>query len=213
MIAASANRFSAQFPRALAALLLCVAMLGAFASPAAAQKEKKKKKEPAPSTDTQPIIPMGDEQQIDYMISSMLGAWQLGDIDRLHQAYADDAVFISGFWAPPIFGWANYLPLYQQNRARTQQVRLDRTNTYIKVNGPVAWACYQWDFGGTVDGQPMISRGQTTLIVEKRNNRWLIVHNHTSVAQDSSPSTQQPVALPANTPPPVQPDASKPPSR
>src|SRR4029077_15836346 len=172
MIAASANRISAQFFRALAALLVCVVMLVAFSSPTAAQKDKKKKKEPAPSTATQPIIPMGDEQQIDYMISTMLGAWQLGNLDRLHQAYADDVVFISGLWAPPVFGWANYLPLYQQQRARMQQVRLDRTNTYIKVSGTVGWACYQWDFSGNVDGQPMISKGQTTLIVEKRSNHW-----------------------------------------
>jgi ketosteroid isomerase-like protein len=211
MIAASANRISAQFFPALVALVLCLALLGAFASPSAAQKDKKKKKEPAPSTDTQPIIPMGEEQQIDYMISTMLGAWQLGDLDRLHQAYADDVVFISGLWAPPVFGWASYLPLYQQQRTRMHQVRLDRTNTYIKVSGIVAWACYQWDFGGTVDGQPMISRGQTTLVMEKRNNRWLIVHNHTSVAQGAS-TTTPPVALP-NAPPPAQPEASKPPSR
>jgi ketosteroid isomerase-like protein len=213
MIEAAADRFPAQIFRALVAFLLCVAMLGAFASPAAAQKDKKKKKDDAAPANIQPIIPMGDEQQIDYMISSMLGAWQLGDLDRLHQAYADDVVFVSGLWAPPIFGWSNYLPLYQQQRARMQQVRLDRTNTYIKVSGTVGWACYQWDFGGTVDGQPMISRGQTTLVMEKRNNRWLIVHNHTSVAQGAPPTTQQPAANPANAPSTTQPDANKPPSR
>jgi ketosteroid isomerase-like protein len=210
MIAASANHFLAQTSRAFVALVLCMAMLGVFASPAAAQK--KKKNDVAPPPTTQPMIPMGDEQQIDYMISSMLGAWQLGNIDLLHQAYADDAVFISGLWAPPVFGWANYLPLYQQQRARTQQVRMDRTNTYIKVNGTVGWACYQWDFSGNVDGEPMISKGQTTLIVEKRNNHWVIVHNHTSVAAGVPPTAQQPVALPASTPPGSQPDASKPPT-
>jgi len=213
MMEAAAHRIPAQIFRALVALLLGAAMLGALASPAAAQKDKKKKKEPPPSTDIQPMIPMGDEQQIDYMISSMLGAWQLGDLDRLHQAYADDAVFVSGLWAPPVFGWANYLPLYQQQRARMQQVRLDRLNTYIKVSGTVGWACYQWDFGGTVDGEPMISRGQTTLVMEKRNNRWLIVHNHTSVAQGAPPTTQPPAANPENTPPMPRPDAGKPPSR
>jgi len=213
MIAASANRILARPSRAAVVFLLCMTMLGASAFPAAAQKEKKKKNDTATSNNTQPIIPMGEEQQIDYLVSTMLGAWQLGDLDRLHQVYADDAVFISGFWAPPVFGWANYLPLYQQQRARMQQVRLDRTNTYIKVSGTVSWACYQWDFGGTVDGQPMTSRGQTTLIMEKRNNRWVIVHNHTSVAQDALPNAQQPVALPANRPPVAQPDGSKPPSR
>jgi ketosteroid isomerase-like protein len=170
---------------------VCIAILLSMVSPAAAQKDKKKKKDPAPA-DTHTTIPMSDEQQIDYNISQMLGAWQVGDTDRLHQAYADDAVFVSGVWAPPVFGWSNYLPLYQQQRARTQQVRLDRVNTYIKVNGAVGWACYQWDFSGVVDGQPMTSRGQTTLMFEKRNDRWLIVHNHTSVAQGEPASTAQP---------------------
>jgi ketosteroid isomerase-like protein len=73
---------------------------------------------------------------------------------------------------------------------------MDRTNTYIKLNGNIAWACYQWDFSAVVDGQPSAARGQTTLILEKRNNHWVIVHNHSSLA-----STVQPVA-PANTPQP-----------
>jgi ketosteroid isomerase-like protein len=177
--------------RAILTVTISLVIFFSMVSPAAAQKDKKKKKDPAPA-DTHTTIPMSDEQQIDYNISQMLGAWQVGDTDRLHQAYADDAVFVSGVWAPPVFGWSNYLPLYQQQRARTQRVRLDRVNTYIKVNGAVGWACYQWDFSGVVDGQPMSSRGQTTLMFEKRNDRWLIVHNHTSVAQGEPASTAQP---------------------
>jgi ketosteroid isomerase-like protein len=177
--------------RAILTVTISLVIFFSMVSPAAAQKDKKKKKDPAPA-DTHTTIPMSDEQQIDYNISGMLGAWQVGDTDRLHQAYADDAVFVSGVWAPPVFGWSNYLPLYQQQRARTQQVRLDRVNTFIKVNGAVGWACYQWDFSGVVDGQPMTSRGQTTLMFEKRNDRWLIVHNHTSVAQGEPTSAAQP---------------------
>ena len=197
--------------RALFTLAVCIAIFVSMTSPVAAQKEKKKKKDANAPADTHTTIPMPDEQQIDYNISEMLGAWQLGDIDRLRQAYADDVVFVSGLWAPPVFGWSNFLPLYQLQRARMQQVRLDRVNTYIKVSGAVGWACYQWDFGGTVDGQSMTARGQTTLVFEKRNDRWLIVHNHTSVAQGAPPTTTQPQqpAAPANTP---QQQPSKPPN-
>jgi ketosteroid isomerase-like protein len=188
--------------------LICIAIFFLMASPMAAQKEKKKKKDANATADAHTTIPMGDEQQIDYKISEMLGAWQLGDIDRLHSDYADDAVFVSGLWAPPVFGWSNYLPLYQQQRARMQQVRLDRLNTLIKVSGTVGWACYQWDFGGTVDGQSMTTRGQTTLVLEKRNGRWVIVHNHTSEAQ-AAPSTSIPSSTPAGTPqPPRKPPTS-----
>ncbi len=202
-------RAAARSLRELFTLIVCFAIFLSMTSPASAQMEKKKKKDANAPADTHTTIPMPDEQQIDYNISEMLGAWQLGDVDRLHKAYADDAVFVSALWEPPVFGWSNFLPLYQLQRARMQQVRLDRVNTYIKVRGAVGWACYQWDFSGTVDGQPMTARGQTTLVFEKRNEHWLIEHNHTSVAQAAPPTQPQQPAVPANTP---QQQPSKPPN-
>ncbi len=154
----------------------------AFASTASAQKDKKKKNDqPQQQTPLKTSLP--EEQQIDLLISSMLGAWQIGDTDKLHKEIADDVVVVNGNWAPPVVGWAEYLKAYQAQRARANQVRLDRTNTLIRVTGNVAWACYQWDFSGIVDGQPSGARGQTTLILEKRNDAWVIVHNHTSIVE------------------------------
>lgn len=183
------------FPLAAMFLLSC-------ALPAAAQKDKKKKKDQTPATDSsKTVVLLSDEQQIDYMLSEMLGAWQVGDVEKLHATYADDVSMVNGTWAPPVIGWKNYLAIYQQQRARMQQVRMDRSNTYIKVSGNVGWACYQWDFSALVDGQLVQSRGQTTVVVEKRNNHWIIVHNHTSVppgAQQSAPaSTNAPQPAPA----------------
>lgn len=173
------------------AFLLAVGFLLANISPAS-QKDKKKKKD---ETDTSKTTFMSDEQQIDYMLSEMMGAWQVGDVEKLHSTYADDVSVVSGSWAPPVMGWANYLAIYQQQRARVQHVRMDRTNTYIKVKGDVAWACYQWIFTATLDGQPMHSQGQATVVMEKTNGHWLIVHNHTSLtpapANTNAPTPQQ----------------------
>ncbi len=178
-------------------LLVVFALALTCVSPATAQK--KKKSEPPPSTDSKMLVPLNDEQQIDYLLSEMLGAWQLGDVEKLHTDYADDVAIVNGSWAPPIIGWTTYLAVYQQQRARMQQVRMDRYNTYIKVSGMVAWACYQWDFAGVVDGQQTESQGQTTVVLEKRNNHWVIVLNHTSLppkvpqtAPASAPAGQQP---------------------
>lgn len=193
--------------RALLILSMGVAIFFSAASPAAAQKDKKKKNQP----DVHTTLPMPDEQMIDYKISEMLGAWQLGDVERLRLTYATDAVFVSGVWAPPVFGWSNYLSIYQQQRARMQQVRMDRTNTYIKVSGAVGWACYQWEFSGTVDGQSMTSHGQTTLVLQKTGDHWVIAHNHTSVAQAAPTVTMQP-QQPAGTPS-TAPQPGKPPAR
>jgi len=196
--------FAGRSVQSAVAFFLGMAIFLACGSSAAAQQKNKKKKNEPQAADNAPIIPLGDEPQIDYMISEMLGAWQIGDIEKLHKDYADDVSVVNGNWAPPVFGWTSYLAAYQQQRARMQQVRMDRSNTYIKLSGNFAWACYQWDFSAVVDGQPSAVLGQTTLIMEKRNGRWVIVHNHTSVAQTS------PTAAPANTPQMAQPQPNGP---
>jgi ketosteroid isomerase-like protein len=187
----------------------------ACASPAAAQKDKKKKNATPDSKSSDTFSALSDEQQIDYTISEMLGAWQLGDIERMHKDYADEVSIVNGSWAPPVIGWTNYLAIYQLQRSRMSQVRMDRSNTYIKVSGTVAWVCYQWDFGAVVEGQQTQSEGHTTLVLEKRNNRWVIVHNHTSLvitapqaAPANPPAQQQPTSTPSTSqPPPTKPSA------
>lgn len=192
---------SALNQQTIVACLLAITFLFAGISSVAAQKDKKKDKGKA---DSKTAVALTDEQQIDYMLSVMLGAWQVGDVEKLHSTYADDVSMVSGAWAPPVIGWANYLAIYQQQKAQMQRVRLDRSNTYIKVNGSTGWACYQWDFSADVDGQPVQYQGQTTIVAEKRNDHWVIVHNHTSMP----PNAQQPAA-PAN-PPAPQPTPTKP---
>ncbi len=165
-----------------------------------AQKDKKNKKDAAAASDAdKPIVSLNDDQQVDYLLAEMLGAWQLGDVEKLHKAYADDVSLVNGGWAAPIVGWTNYAAIYQQQIARMQKVRMDRFNTYIKVRGTVAWACYQWEFEAVVDGTPAASHGQTTLILEKKDNRWVIVHNHTSLVESLTPGSGN--KIPVNQPP------------
>src|ERR1700750_2005820 len=88
--------------------LLVILGLLAAAAPARAQQKDKKKKKDAAITDngsSNPVVPLNDEQQIDYMISEVLGAWQLGDSDRMHQNYVDDVSVVNGGWEPPVIGW------------------------------------------------------------------------------------------------------------
>jgi ketosteroid isomerase-like protein len=191
--------------RNLALLFLAGTLLAA--NPALAgtpQNDKKKKKNAPAADDSNPVIALNDEQQIDYMISEVLGAWQIGDTDRIHKDYLEDVSVVNGGFAPPIIGWTNYLALYKLQRATMQQVRMDRSNTYIKVNGTTAWACYQWEFAAIVNGTPSAARGQTTYVLVKRDNHWFIAHDHTSVVQSvQQPSGNTPAAEPAAPPKPA----------
>jgi ketosteroid isomerase-like protein len=197
--------------RPFAALLLVLAVvLSLVSAPGAHAQNKKKKNQPekVDNNSTNPVVPMTDEQQIDYMLSEYLGAWQIDDVDRLHKFYTEDVSVVNGGWAAPVVGWTNFLALYRQQRTHLQQVRMDRMNTYLKVNGTTAWACYQWEFEAVVDGTPTLARGQTTLVLVKKDKSWLIAHDHTSVVQTTKQPTNAPAGAPANTPSPD----NKPPS-
>jgi ketosteroid isomerase-like protein len=189
------------FGRLLFLLTLCLAVVGT----ASAQKKKKTQDDSQPTPPPSVAASAPDEQKIDDVIGEFLGAWQLGDVQKMHKNIADDVSVVAGTWTPPAVGWPNYLVAYQAQRARMQQVRLDRSNTLIRIGptGQFAWACYQWDFSASVDGTPMAAEGQTTLVLEKKGEAWFIVHNHTSLVQASQPSA------PAN-PAPQQPEPAKP---
>jgi ketosteroid isomerase-like protein len=186
--------------------VLLLAMSLAFAGTASAQK-KKKKDDTQPTPPASVIASIPDERKIDNVIGEMLGAWQLGDIEKLHKNLADDVSVVAGTWTPPAIGWTNYLAAYQTQRARMLQVRLERSNTLIRIapSATVAWACYQWDFSAVVDGSPSAAEGQTTLILEKRGDGWIIVHNHTSLVQASQPASPASAA-----PQPAEPAPAKP---
>lgn len=184
----------------LMALLFALSLTSATS--VSAQK-KKKNDTPAPAQSD--VVSLPDQTKIDNTIGQFLAAWQVGDLDKLHSTIADDVSVVSGTWGPPVIGWANYAAAYQMQRARIQQVRMERSNTLIRIapSGNFAWACYQWEFTGVVDGTGSSSVGQTTLVLEKRGDNWLIVHNHTSIVQSTTPAAPASAA-------PQQPAPSKP---
>jgi ketosteroid isomerase-like protein len=140
----------------------------------------------------EPVVRLADDQQVDTNISEMLAGWQIGDVALMHKHYADDVMVVSGLYQPPLTGWTSYVVAYQQQRQRLQNVHLDRINTYINLKGNFAWVTYQWDFSALVDQNPTGARGHTTLVLEKRGDRWLIVHNHTSLAPTAEAPAPQP---------------------
>jgi ketosteroid isomerase-like protein len=157
--------------------VIFVAILAMTFIAAAAQQEKPTKKQ---KNTPLPEIAQSISEQIDHDIGEMLGAWQVGDVEAMHKYYADDATWVAGTYDPPIAGWQNYVPKYEQSRKGVSSVQLIRKNTTIFHYGDTAWAAYQWEFQGFVEGKATTARGQTTLVFVKSQGRWLIVHNHTS---------------------------------
>jgi len=196
--------------RCFAALIVLLLLSSAAAA------QKKKKNQPV-DTSPMPPMPMPVPDQIDRNIGEMLGAFQAGNIEAMHKYYSDSAVFIRSTYEPPMVGWQNYAAQMQQQRASFQGgMSVIRRNTSIYSRGDVAWASYQWQFDSTYNGKAYTARGQTTLVLTKEGDNWLIVHNHTSQIFDASmcgdqTQTQQPQQTqPTHPPLPAPPPPTKP---
>lgn len=174
----------------------------AVAIPAGAQKKDKNKNTPAPDLgeDIKSAMRAPDAQAVDQAIGEAMGYWQIGDVVSLHKYYAEDVVLVSGAWEPPIVGWDNFLKAYQAQRAQVSGMRMDRSNTLIKVNGNSAWATYQFIYAAQKDGKVAQFRGHTTLFLVKQADRWVITLNHSSIVDSSvpEPATSMDSAQPAN---------------
>jgi ketosteroid isomerase-like protein len=177
------------------------AALMAVAIPAGAQKKDKNKivPPPDPTEELKSAMRGPDSQVIDQTIGEALGYWQIGDAESLHKYYAEDVVLVSGAWEPPVIGWDNFLKAYQAQRAQISGVRMDRTNTLIKVNGNSAWATYQFTYAAQMNGVVVQFRGHTTLCLGKQGDRWVITLNHSSIVDSTAPEPATSTGSPQTT--------------
>jgi ketosteroid isomerase-like protein len=200
---ASMSQFTTKFAKLCAVSMSLTLMLVAAAPPAAAQKNKNRKTEqpdPGAQTDFKSMIDVPDNQAIDQAVGEALGYWQIGDVDSLHKYYSNDIVMVSGAWEPPVIGWDNFVRSYQAQRASVTGGRIDRSNTYIKVNGNSGWATYQFVYTAMVDTKVVQFHGHTSLVLNKIDGHWVIVLNHSSIV-DSAPSSPAPPVNPMSSAP------------
>ena len=183
------RKVAVNYARCLGIWSILALALMTVAIPAAAQKKDKNKNAPPPDLgeEIKSAMHTPDSQAIDQAIGEALGYWQIGDAVSLHRYYAEDVVMVSGAWEPPVIGWDNFLKAYQMQRAQASGVRIDRSNTLIRVNGNSAWATYQFIYAAQVNGSSAQYRGHTTLLLAKQGDRWVITLNHSSVVDSATP--------------------------
>jgi uncharacterized protein (TIGR02246 family) len=137
-----------------------------------------------------------EEERIDGVLKAIVEAYNTGDFAAMGRHYAPDFTLVSADYSPPLTGWSNVEDRFRQAYARYAQYALTRENTKIVRRGKLAWATYDWRFAGVAGGQSVEAFGHTTLVLEKREGDWLVVHNHSSLA----PPPTAPPPAPAGEP-------------
>jgi ketosteroid isomerase-like protein len=174
-------------------ICLVAGVLGFALAAGVSGEQRQQKPAAADRSEQMPAASSPVADEIDHDIGEMLGAFQVGNVEAMHKYYADNVTFVSSAYEPPVVGWQNYAAVYERERAAFQGMQLIRRNTFIFNHGDVAWASYQWDFESALNGKPFSVLGQTTLILAKLGENWLIVHNHTSeIRPAGKPAQAQP---------------------
>lgn len=138
-----------------------------------------------------------EEEKIEKVVAAVVEAYRTGDFAALSQHYAPDVTMVPGDYTPLVSGWTEVEGRYRQAYAALGQVELIRENTRIFRRGHFAWAAYQWRFAARLGNENIAALGHTTLILEKRQGRWVIVHNHSSALVPPPAPAAKPAAPPS----------------
>ena len=80
-----------------------------------------------------------------------------------------------------LHGWPEYRDRHlKPELARFTNLQFRHTNVEAQVRGTVAWVAFRQMFDGAVEGGTSRINGRATAVLEKRGDRWIIVHLHVS---------------------------------
>jgi ketosteroid isomerase-like protein len=60
----------------------------------------------------------------------------------------------------------------------SENIHTEMIDPVVTINGKVAWIVYYWKDRGTTNGEHFSTRGKSTRIFVKENDRWLCIHGH-----------------------------------
>ena len=60
----------------------------------------------------------------------------------------------------------------------SSNIHTEMIEPIVTINGDVAWIVYYWKDQGATNGEGFSSRGKSTRIFVKENDRWLCIHGH-----------------------------------
>jgi ketosteroid isomerase-like protein len=172
--------------RRLIALLL---LAGVAAVPSFAQTKTTHKRPPRAAASEPPLTDQEAGDQLRKRIQDILNAWSLLDADAAAKYYAKDADLV--FFEPNALqykGWDAYYLGMKKLFAGYQNINIrlnDDANVHFK--GDLAYATATWDVEGTkADNSKEKLELRWTVILERRNGEWVVVHEHVSAPLTSA---------------------------
>ena len=128
-----------------------------------------------------PKPPLGDPAaEIAAMLARSAGDWNRGDLAGFMSDYAPDSLtsYVSGGHVQ--YGWQKLYDRYRTTYFGPGQVRDSLAFEEVRVRPLTTDLAYCTARFKLLRGDSVTASGPFTLIVQKRGDRWLILHDHTS---------------------------------
>lgn len=128
-----------------------------------------------------PKIPTGDPQaEITAALTRSAADWNRGDLNGFMSDYAQDSLTSYVTAGHVQYGWQALYDRYQANYFAPGKSRDSLSFEAVRVRPltmDLAFATARFQLSR---GDSVVASGPFTLILQKRGERWLILHDHTS---------------------------------
>ena len=122
-----------------------------------------------------------EDRQKDEIKQTLVEMWdaiEKGDIDR-YATYIHPDFTQWGETAKTLrIGKADEVKAIKDWIEEPTKVATKMKEPRVTLRGDTAWITYIWEDAGTSKGEPFATRGKSTRIFVKENNRWLCIHGH-----------------------------------
>ncbi len=136
----------------------------------------------------QPKVDIDTEKaEVNAILESYVASIETEDIDLYGKVMAHDAEMTNfGGFGDPIVGWDALKAVIEgQNEALSEiKIIVSDLAIHIPKTAEIAWATNLWTFKAMMGENPVELPIRCTWVLEKRQNAWVIVHFHKSMAME-----------------------------
>lgn len=123
--------------------------------------------------------PEADTTAVRLAMEAVALAYEAGDLAAFDTLYHDGVTVLDGNQVSS--GRTAYIADYLAPQIRSLDDRRCRLHGIgVRLARNIAWATYHFTQAGTRDGERIEARGVGTMILQKSQGRWQIVHVHAS---------------------------------
>ena len=119
-----------------------------------------------------------DEQDIKDTLTAMWAALEKGDINKYasfvhadYTVFGESDVYLAEGKNLEMRGMQDWV-------SRAKNVHTEMHDAKVTVRGDTAWITYYWTDSGYTNKERFTSRGKSTRIFVRENDRWVCIHGH-----------------------------------